>query len=114
MAQATARRRNSRINDKRGNSTSRKVRKAKLLVRHGNGITCPCSWCGVEIDSTSLQQDRIVPGGSYSMPNLIPACADCNRERSDTSFISYLARCKRADIAVLARNVAQDTVPKVA
>ncbi len=93
--------------DKRGSAADRRRRKAKLLVRHGDGFACPCAWCGRRVWDHDLEQDRIDAGGPYRMDNLVPACGPCNRLRSDDTYDSFLVVCQRPDIAVHAYNVAR-------
>jgi hypothetical protein len=68
--------------DRRGNTRNRRARKQWLLAKFGNGIECPCTWCGTTLTFATLQQDRIVPGGPYRRDNLVPACGKCNIARN--------------------------------
>jgi len=75
--------------DKRGNSQSRRARKLRLLTMYGNGETCPCAHCGTALTFTTIEQDRIIAGGAYTIANLIPSCRKCNIARSDKSLWSF-------------------------
>lgn len=78
----------------RGNSHDRKVRTAKLLAEFGNGITCPCVYCGAALTASTLTQDKIytaAEGGRYVIANLLPACGECNRRRGDLPVAVALA-----------------------
>lgn len=69
--------------DKRGNSRDRKRRRQWLLDEYGDGVTAPCWLCDEPVNISTLEVDRIVPGGPYARYNIRPACAGCNRSRSD-------------------------------
>lgn len=69
--------------EKRGNSRDRRNRKMWLLLYFGDGKTCECVHCGIGLDYSTIEADRIVPGGSYRHENIQPACRRCNRTRSD-------------------------------
>jgi len=75
--------------DKRGSSEDRRKRKVWLLHFFGNGTTCQCVHCGVELDSNSIEQDRIIPGGGYSRKNIQPSCRPCNILRGDSPITPY-------------------------
>jgi hypothetical protein len=50
----------------------------------GNGETVPCvHQCGQMLDYSTVQADRIKPGGPYRRSNVQPSCAPCNKARSD-------------------------------
>lgn len=68
--------------DRRGKARERRARKRWLLKEFGDGVTCPCTWCGKTLTFTTLQQDRLVPGGPYRRDNLVPACGPCNIGRN--------------------------------
>jgi len=88
-----ASRRQQTKDDKRGSSRDRAARRAWMLRTWGNGVTCPCVHCGDTLTDSTVQADRIVPGGSYRRSNVQPACGGCNRERSDdVSWVGPLAR----------------------
>lgn len=88
--------------DSRGNSYARRARKCKLLTIHGHSHIdtcnecgeihahiCECVHCGTELTFTTLEQDRIVPGGKYVIENLQPACSVCNKRRSNNANWQY-------------------------
>jgi len=75
--------------DKRGNNADRRRRREWLLETFGNGVTAPCFWdCGREVDDSTVEADRIIPGGSYRRGNIVPACRPCNLARSDDQFLT--------------------------
>lgn len=76
--------------DKRGSAASRRARKHWMLATRGDGITCPCVWCGESLTFETVEADRITAGGSYRRENVQPACRGCNLERSDASVDEYL------------------------
>lgn len=67
-----------------------------MLAEHGNGVICPCAWCGTLLAARAgyltigrrrlpiqrLEQDRIIPGGPYAYWNVLPACRACNHARA--------------------------------
>ena len=68
--------------DLRGSSGSRSDRTQKLLAEFGDGVTCPCVWCGCPLTAATLSQDKIYTlheGGRYTMDNLLPSCLQCNQ-----------------------------------
>lgn len=76
----------------RPNSYQRRARKYYLLVKHGDGQTCPCYFCKSELTFKSLTLDRRKPGsrgGTYAKQNLIPACRGCNIRRGDKSIQAF-------------------------
>jgi len=75
--------------DPRGSSADRLRRKVKLLYWHGDGETCPCTHCGKDLTIETLQQDRIVPGGSYRMSNVQPSCQSCNLLRGNSPVTPF-------------------------
>jgi 5-methylcytosine-specific restriction endonuclease McrA len=83
-AQATATyRRKGPGGDLRGSSKDRAARRAYLLRTHGDGQTCPCHFCGVDLTDATITVDRIIPGcegGRYTRDNIRPACGPCNSE----------------------------------
>lgn len=67
----------------RGSSYDRAARRAFLLHKHGDGVTCPCCRCGTKLTDATITVDRIVPGvagGTYRRSNIRPACGLCNSE----------------------------------
>lgn len=97
---------NRRGGDLRGNSKDRARRVAKLLAEFGDGVTCPCVYCDKVLDSATLTQDKIFTGdqgGRYIMANLLPACMECNRKRSDAVIDEFVAEAKAAIAAAEAQ-----------
>jgi hypothetical protein len=79
--------------DKRGNAASRRARKNWMLSEvagfGGNGETVACALqCGTVLDFTTVEADRIIPGGSYRRDNVQPACRPCNVARSDDAELT--------------------------
>lgn len=88
--------------DKRGPAHQRRKRRQWLLDTYGNGTVTACIWCAVLVGNASavgylsvggrrlkvvlMEVDRLEPGGSYARWNISPACADCNRARSNTEM----------------------------
>lgn len=81
--------------DKRGNAAQRRARKGYLLTLWGDGISCPCSYCGHSLVSATLEADRIIAGGSYARTNVIPSCGPCNKTRSDQTLWSFAPNVAR-------------------
>lgn len=52
-----------------------------MLRKFGDGITCPCSWCGKPLGYLDVTSDRLEPGGSYRHENVVPSCAGCQVAR---------------------------------
>jgi 5-methylcytosine-specific restriction endonuclease McrA len=75
--------------DRRGKAKDRQIRKQKLLWRFGDGTTCPCVHCGEALTAETLEQDRIIPGGSYAMHNIQPSCGPCNKARGDSPITPF-------------------------
>lgn len=73
-----------------GNSTDRKRRRDKILKEFGDGVRCPCIYCGILLSGNGdLEQDKMYTtseGGRYRMSNLVPSCSPCNKRRSDKTF----------------------------
>lgn len=69
--------------EKRGNSRDRRARKLWMLETWGDGKSCPCVHCGTKLRYSTVEADRIVPGGSYRRSNVQPACRACNLGRSN-------------------------------
>ena len=73
--------------DKRGSAKDRRARKQWLLDAYGNGSTVPCVHCNNSLDFGTVEQDRIIPGGSYARTNIQPSCSRCNKLRgTDVSW----------------------------
>ena len=73
----------------RGSSKDRRASRLRLLKEFGDGTTCGCVYCGVELNENTLTRDKIYTareGGKYRHDNLVPACLACNQSRSDTPF----------------------------
>lgn len=84
--------------DRRPGAARRRVITRRLLEKHGNGVVCPCTWCGAllgaqpgylaipavrrRIPILKLERDRLMPGGPYSLWNLVPSCGPCNKNRA--------------------------------
>jgi len=87
-----------------GNPTDRRLRKAALAVEFGDGKKCGCVYCGVIISfskdhsSQPMDEDKIndtESGGTYKIPNLLPACIPCNRgDKKQKDSISFLQQSK--------------------
>lgn len=75
--------------EKRGNSRDRRARRAWMLRTWGDGVKCPCVHCHAMLDDSTVEADRIVPGGSYCRDNVQPACRSCNLARSNNTEWSY-------------------------
>lgn len=76
----------------RPNSYQRRARKYYLLVKHGDGETCSCYFCGETLTFQTLTLDRRKPGsrgGDYNKRNLLPACRSCNVRRGDKSVAAF-------------------------
>lgn len=69
--------------DRRGSAADRRARKKWLLWRFGDGEIAPCAHCERPLTMATMEQDRIVPGGSYARSNIQPSCAPCNRARGN-------------------------------
>src|SRR5215203_2593155 len=64
-----------------------------LQIAWGGG----CAYCGAS--DRPLQRDCILPisrGGRYTLDNVVPACATCNRSKSNDEVTGWLHR-KRLD-----------------
>jgi len=75
--------------DKRGKAADRRRRKVWMLAYYGNGTTAPCTHCGCELDVQTIEQDRIIPGGSYARSNIQPSCRSCNVRRGDSPITPF-------------------------
>ena len=75
--------------DPRGSSDDRLRRKLWMLAMFGDRESCPCTHCGCKLTLTTLEADRIVPGGSYKRTNIQPSCGPCNRLRGDSPITPY-------------------------
>lgn len=74
--------RGSTNRNERGNATARRALKTWMLGTFGDGISAPCSFCGVELLPSEITKDRFpIPGrkgGRYVKGNVRPACLSCN------------------------------------
>ncbi len=78
-----------------GNSKDRAKRRQALINEFGDGSTCPCIYCGLKITHGTLEQDKILTtaqGGRYRLPNLVPACGECNKQRGDMPFAEAMKK----------------------
>lgn len=88
--------------DHRGSAATRRASKSWLLSPDGghdwgtgwlpfggDGTKVPCFWCQAMLTFDTVERDRIIPGGSYARPNLIPSCGPCNKDRSDYTILEY-------------------------
>lgn len=78
-----------------GNTGDRRKRRQALLKEFGYGTHCPCVYCGLKLDDAALEQDKIyttAQGGRYRVPNLLPCCGQCNKERSDMPIVEALKK----------------------
>lgn len=69
--------------NRRGGSKQRRIRRAWLLSRFGDGKKAPCYRCSTMLDETTITVDRIFPGclgGTYIRANIRPCCNPCNME----------------------------------
>lgn len=82
--------------DHRGSAESRRRRKQYLLDKYGNGQTCECVHCLVELTFDTVESDRIEIGGSYARANVQPACRSCNASRQRDGWISPRIRLQHA------------------
>lgn len=80
----------------RGNSADKASRKRRIVARDGG----MCVWCMAPVTVTTAEADRIVDGGRYSLANVVSACYNCNRGRSDTPWREFLATCKTPEHAL--------------
>jgi len=75
--------------DKRGKAADRRRRKTWMLWKFGDGDIAPCTHCGKGLDFSTIEADRIIPGGCYARHNVQPSCRDCNLERGDSPITPY-------------------------
>lgn len=76
--------------DRRGNNRDRAARKIWMLATFGDGQTVPCTHCESALTYSTVEADRIIPGGSYRRSNIQPSCRSCNLARSDDPTWSLL------------------------
>lgn len=75
--------------DRRGSAEDRRRRKLWLIAYYGNGTTVDCIHCGKGLDFSTVEQDRIIPGGPYNRKNIQPSCRPCNVRRGDSPVTPY-------------------------
>jgi hypothetical protein len=78
--------------DRPGTPTRRRLKQG-LLDQFGDGKTCPCLNCGMQLDFDTVTMDRLIPGhdnGRYVLPNLIPLDYNCNRIRNKSPFTELM------------------------
>lgn len=86
--------------EKRGNAADRRARKCWMLLTWGDGEKCPCVHCGAMVDFSTVEADRIAPGGSYRRDNVQPACRPCNISRSNKVDWNGIVSVAAAALAV--------------
>jgi hypothetical protein len=72
--------------DKRSNSYARRARKVWMLTVEkfgGDGTHVNCVHCSRQLDSKTVEADRIIPGGNYRRDNIQPSCRSCNARRGN-------------------------------
>jgi len=89
-----------RLNDHRGNSRDRKVRKLKLLAHYGNGVTVACVWCNDQLTYETVEADRIDPNKFYRFDNVLPSCRRCNASRGNRSIEDYFPLAPNPQLAI--------------
>lgn len=77
--------------DKRGSAADRRRRKTWMLAFYGDGERVDCVHCGKGLDFKTVEQDRIIPGGSYNRANIQPSCRPCNVRRGDSPVTPFPA-----------------------
>ena len=75
--------------DKRGKAADRRRRKQWMLAMFGDHNTAPCVHCGKGLDYSTIEADRIKPGGSYARTNIQPSCRPCNVRRGNSPITPY-------------------------
>lgn len=84
----------------RGSAADRRARRAWILRTFGNGVVAPCVHCAGLVDDSTLEVDRIVPGGSYRRENIQPSCKPCNLSRSNRADWNGVITTAAAALAV--------------
>jgi 5-methylcytosine-specific restriction endonuclease McrA len=75
--------------DRRGKAADRRRRKTWMLWKFGDGKTAPCTHCQKGLDFTTIEADRIIPGGPYNRQNVQPSCRPCNIRRGDSPITPF-------------------------
>ena len=55
----------------------------------------PCHYCGCKIEITGL--DRKDSSKGYSLDNVVPCCANCNRKKQDKPYEQFIQEQKEKD-----------------
>jgi len=66
---------------------------AKEWIQRHRGYNCP--YCERKLTKANATSDHIVPisvGGNNTQVNILVCCKDCNGDRGDEEFYSYLRR----------------------
>lgn len=80
-------RRGTTNRNRRGGSTTRRVRRAWLIDTYGDGLLVLCFFCRTKLTADTVSCDRIRPGvlgGGYVRKNIRPACVGCNSRAGGT------------------------------
>jgi hypothetical protein len=83
--------------DDRPGSKTRVRLQNQLVAEYGDGKHAPCIYCGRTLEPATSTLERLVPGkegGKYVMPNLAPACYDCNNWRGNADYHETMASAK--------------------
>lgn len=75
--------------DRRGKFKDRQRRKTWMLAMFGDTQSAPCTHCGKGLTHSTIEQDRIIPGGSYARHNIQPSCRQCNIRRGNSPITPY-------------------------
>ncbi len=62
-----------------------------------------CCYCGVKIDESSISQDHLIPMnkenlGLHAWGNVVPCCKDCNNEKQQKLWESFLKSKTNPDV----------------
>ena len=71
--------------DRRGRAADRRRRKTWLLWK----FNATCVHCGKGLDFSTIEADRITPGGSYARHNIQASCRPCNVRRGNSPITPY-------------------------
>jgi hypothetical protein len=83
--------------DDRPGPTVRARYQQQMMTEFGDGEHAPCIYCGRTLEPDTATLERLVPGregGLYVMPNLAPACYDCNNWRGNADYHETMAASK--------------------